>query len=64
MKTCRWYRKFDGHYSMDCTDENGKRANGNFHPYIHDKNHQETKWHFKYCPYCGGEIAIEKMEGQ
>lgn len=55
MDKCTWYRKFDGHFSMDCTNENGMRANGNFKP---DINYPNTKWNFRYCPYCGKEIEV------
>jgi hypothetical protein len=54
-KYCVWYRKFDGHFSMDCTNDNGKRANGNFKPC---EKYKKAKWDFKYCPYCGKEIKI------
>lgn len=61
---CKWYKKFDGHYSIDCSDWNGKRANGNFKKYPYDNIgiQPETKWDFKYCPYCGNEIKIVKMK--
>jgi hypothetical protein len=52
---CRWYRKFDGHFTLDCTNETGQRANGNWKP---DEQIKETKWNFKYCPYCGKEIKV------
>jgi hypothetical protein len=55
MKYCRWYRKFDGHFTLDCTNETGQRANGNWKS---DKKIKETKWNFKYCPYCGKEIKV------
>jgi hypothetical protein len=52
MKYCRWDRKFDGHFTIDCT---GQRANGNWKP---DRVVPGTKWDFKYCPYCGKEIKV------
>lgn len=61
---CTWYKKFDGHYTLDCTNETGHRANCNFHKYIHNKNAPETKWNFVYCPYCGGKIIIHDMESE
>ena len=61
-KICTWYRKFDGHYTMSCTNENGKRAHGLFHRYIHDEKASETRWNFIYCPYCSGRIVIHKMD--
>lgn len=54
-KYCEWIRKFDGHFSIGCANENNKRANGNFKP---DKNILNTRWKFTYCPYCGKEIKI------
>ena len=63
MGVCKWYRKFDGHYSMTCTNENGQRANGNFKPYPFGsaavKN--SAKWDFTYCPYCGNIIEVVEM---
>ena len=53
---CNWSRKFDGHFAISCVDENGKRANGSFKP---DDTVKETKWDFKYCPYCGEEIKVK-----
>jgi len=51
---CKWTRVFDGHFNISC--EIGKRGNGNFKP---DKKLTKTKWDFKYCPYCGGEIVVD-----
>ena len=53
--TCEWMRCFDGHFSIGCVNKTGQRANGNFK---RDKNVADTKWDFKYCPYCGKEIKI------
>ena len=54
-ETCEWNRKFDGHFSIGCANQTGERANGNFKP---DFKLKDTKWNFKYCPYCGKEIKI------
>lgn len=55
MKKCVWVRSFDNHFNISCVDETGERANGDF------KGKTEgAKWEFKYCPYCGGEIEIDK----
>jgi hypothetical protein len=61
IEVCSWYRKFDGHYSISCVSEHGKRANGNFKPYPYDSS-MEAKWDFKYCPYCGNEIEVVEMD--
>lgn len=60
---CNWYKKFDGHYTLDCTDIHGNRANGNFKPYPFNNMGEQpkTKWDFKYCPYCGRIINIIRM---
>jgi len=57
-KKCKWLRIFDGHFNISCVFENHERANGNFKP---DKKVTNTKWNFKYCPYCGKEIEIEYL---
>jgi hypothetical protein len=60
---CQWFKKFDGHYSISCAKETGQRANGNFKKYPFDNlgYQAQTKWEFKYCPYCGKEIDVVKM---
>jgi hypothetical protein len=51
---CLWSRStLDGHFNITCPL--GKRANGDFKP---DKVIPETKWDFKYCPYCGRVIEV------
>ena len=62
--TCEWRKTFDGHYSIDCVDKHGLRANGNFKAYPWDNlgNQPQTKWEFTYCPYCGKKIVVIKME--
>ena len=49
---CTWARAFDGHFNISCPS--GERANGQFKP---DNNYQ-TKWNFKFCPYCGRPIEL------
>jgi hypothetical protein len=60
---CQWFKKFDGHYSISCVKETGKRANFNFKKYPFDNfgYQARTKWEFKYCPYCGKEIEVVKI---
>ena len=62
-KICKWYKKFDGHYSMTCTRETNNRANGDFKAYPFDNlgPQSSTKWEFTYCPYCGGKIEVVRM---
>ena len=64
MEKCKWFKKFDGHYSMTCTNENGHRANGNFKPYPFDNMgvQPKTEWDFECCPYCGKKIEVVKMQ--
>jgi hypothetical protein len=59
MKKCKWLRIFDGHFNISCVNETGERANGMFKPC---DNYSDSKWNFKYCPYCGREIEVEKAE--
>lgn len=61
---CEWYKKFDGHYSMTCTNVNGKRANGNFkkYPFLPEGMVDQAKWDFTFCPYCGKEIEVIHMD--
>lgn len=58
-KNCTWVRSFDGHFNISCVNETGERANGSFKKC---GRYPETKWDFKYCPYCGGEIEIQTLE--
>lgn len=54
---CKWIRAFDGHFNISCVNETHERANGNFR----DKD-KGSKWHFKYCPYCGKKIKQLKSK--
>lgn len=50
---CTWTRAFDGHFNITCPS--GMRANRTFKK---DRKHKDTRWDFKYCPYCGREISV------
>ena len=56
---CEWVRVFDGHFNIGCVNETGQRANGNFK---RDNQTSDTKWDFKYCPYCGREICVLQLD--
>ena len=57
---CKWVRAFDGHFNISCPS--GERANGHWKGDIYG---EQTKWQFKFCPYCGREINMiePKKEG-
>ena len=57
MKICGWVRQFDGHFAIACFNKTGERANRSWKP---DRHIKETRWNFKFCPYCGGEIYIKR----
>lgn len=59
MGKCYWYRQFDSHFQIGCVNKTHERANGNFKP---DNRIKNTKWDFKYCPYCGKKIKV--IEGE
>ena len=56
---CFWIRCFDGNFNISCPS--GERGNGEFKK---DKIYQSTKLDFKYCPYCGREIDIDREENE
>lgn len=53
---CLWTRAFDNHFNISCYS--GERANGNF-----KGMDAGAKWEFKYCPYCGRKIEVQKIDG-
>lgn len=62
VNVCKWTRAFDLHFNISCCGDGitgtGKRANAQFKG--KDKG---SKWEFKFCPYCSGEI-VEQLSSE
>ena len=48
---CKYYKKFDGHYTPQCVNDHGHRLNSKAQPD-----------NFKFCPYCGKSIRVVEID--
>jgi hypothetical protein len=52
---CIWVRSLDEHFNISCVNKTKQRGNKQFKSIT-----GASQWNFKYCPYCGREIKINK----
>lgn len=46
-ETCKWHRKFDGHFTPNCVNDHGLRVNG-----------KVNAGSFNVCPYCERPLKV------